>query len=69
MAASFELFLDGDGDHRFRLVAVDGSVMLTSEAYPHEDAAMAGIRAAREAAVAGRIVDLTGSTANVGSRS
>ncbi|MCA1835851.1 MAG: DUF1508 domain-containing protein, partial [Actinobacteria bacterium] len=43
MAACFELYLDGDGDHRFRLVAVDGSVMLTSKAYPHEDAAIAGI--------------------------
>ncbi|MBT2555560.1 DUF1508 domain-containing protein [Arthrobacter sp. ISL-5] len=64
MAAGFELYLDGEGDHRFRLVAVDGSVMLTSEAYPHEDAAIAGIRSAQEIAVAGRIVDLTGSVAN-----
>jgi uncharacterized protein YegP (UPF0339 family) len=62
MAASFELYLDGDGCHRFRLVAVDGSVMLTSEAYVHEDAAIAGIWAVREVAVTGSIVDLTGST-------
>ncbi|MDQ1059610.1 uncharacterized protein YegP (UPF0339 family) [Arthrobacter globiformis] len=64
MAASFELYLDGDGCHRFRLVALDGSLMLTSEAFAHEDAAIAGIWAVREVAVAGRIVDLTDPTAD-----
>ncbi len=64
MAGGFELYLDGEGYHRFRLVAVDDSVMLTSEPYVHEDAAIAGIWAVREVAVTGRIVDRTGSNAN-----
>jgi uncharacterized protein YegP (UPF0339 family) len=64
MPASFELYMDGDDCYRFRLVAVDGSVMLTSEAYAHEDVAIAGIWSVREAAVTGSIVDLTGPNAN-----
>ncbi|MBT2533571.1 DUF1508 domain-containing protein [Arthrobacter sp. ISL-48] len=64
MTAGFELYLDQEGRHRFRMVAVDGSVMLTSEAYIHEDDAIAGIWAVREVAVSGSIVDRTGSNAN-----
>lgn len=64
MAALFELYLDADDCFRFRLVAEDGSVMLTSEAYAHEDVAIAGIWSVREAAVTGSIVDLTGPNAN-----
>lgn len=60
MAGGFELYRDEDRCTRFRLIAEDGSVMLTSEAYVHEDAAIAGIRAVQEIAVAGRIVDRTG---------
>jgi uncharacterized protein YegP (UPF0339 family) len=65
MAAKFELYLDADDCYRFRLVALDGTVMLTSEAFAHEDVAIAGIWAVREAAAAGRVVDLTGSGATV----
>ena len=61
MAALFELYMDADDCFRFRLVAEDGEVMLTSEAYAYEDVAIAGIWAVREAAVTGSIVDLTGS--------
>lgn len=60
MAALFELYIDEDDCFRFRLVAEDGEVMLTSEAYAYEDVAIAGIWAVREAAVTGSIVDLTG---------
>lgn len=59
MAALFELFLDADDCFRFRLIAADGEVMLTSVAYAYEDVAIAGIWAVREAAVTGGIVDLT----------
>ncbi|MBT2534890.1 DUF1508 domain-containing protein [Arthrobacter sp. ISL-69] len=59
MAALFELFKDADDCFRFRLVAEDGEVMLTSVAYAYEDVAIAGIWAVREAAVTGSIVDLT----------
>lgn len=65
MAAKFELYLDADDCFRFRLVALDGTVMLTSEAFAHEDAAIAGIWTVREAAAVGRVVDLTGSDATV----
>ncbi len=60
MTALFELYMDGDDCFRFRLVAADGEVMLTSVAYAYEDVAIAGIWAVREAAVTGSIVDLTG---------
>lgn len=64
MAAKFELYLDEEDCFRFRLVALDGTVMLTSEAFAHEDVAIAGIWTVREAAAAGKIVDLTGSDIN-----
>lgn len=64
MAARFELYMDGDDCYRFRLVAEDGEVMLTSVAYAYEDLAIAGIWAVREAAVTGSIVDLTGLNSN-----
>ena len=65
MAAKFELYMDADDCFRFRLVALDGTVMLTSEAFAHEDVAIAGIWTVREAAAAGRVVDLTGSDATL----
>ncbi|MBT2512890.1 DUF1508 domain-containing protein [Arthrobacter sp. ISL-30] len=64
MAAKFELYLDAEDSFRFRLVALDGTVMLTSEPYEDEDLAIAGIWSVREAAAMGRIVDLTGFNTN-----
>lgn len=61
LAFQFQLFTDANDRYRFRFVASDGTVMLTSEAYAGEAAAAAGITAVREIAAAGLIVDRTDS--------
>lgn len=60
MASHFKLYVDADALLRFQLVTGNGDVLLTSNAFEDEDAAIAGIWSVREAAVNGRIVDLTG---------
>ncbi|GAA5199195.1 hypothetical protein GCM10023346_38330 [Arthrobacter gyeryongensis] len=61
MATQFNLYLDADVCLRFQLVTGNGDVLLTSEPFEDEDAAIAAIWSVREAAANGRIVDLTGS--------
>ena len=62
MATQFNLYVDADACLRFQLVTGNGDVLLTSNAFADEDAAIAAIWSVREAAANGRIVDLTGST-------
>lgn len=61
MATQFNLYVDADASLRFQLVTGNGDVLLTSNAFEDEDAAIAAIWSVREAAANGRIVDLTGS--------
>ncbi|MFF2297870.1 YegP family protein [Arthrobacter sp. NPDC058127] len=61
MASQFNLHVDADARLRFQLVTGNGDVLLTSTAFEDEDAAIAAIWSVREAAVKGRIIDLTGS--------
>lgn len=60
MASQFNLYVDPDALLRFQLVNGNGDVLLSSSAFENEDAAIAAIWSVREAAVNGRIVDLTG---------
>ncbi|GAB2738008.1 YegP family protein [Arthrobacter bambusae] len=62
MTSQFNLYVDADSRLRFQLVTGNGDVLLTSTAFEDQDAAIAAIWSVREAAVKGRIVDLTGST-------
>ncbi|UVJ38779.1 DUF1508 domain-containing protein [Arthrobacter sp. CJ23] len=61
MATQFNLYVDADASLRFQLVTGNGDVLLTSDAFADEDAAIAAIWSVREAAAKGRIVDLTSS--------
>ncbi|MBB6405979.1 DUF1508 domain-containing protein [Arthrobacter sp. AZCC_0090] len=60
MDAGFNLYADADARVRFQLVTENGDVLLASNAFENEDAAIAAIWSLREAAANGRIVDLTG---------
>ncbi|MHC6219423.1 YegP family protein [Arthrobacter sp. MMS24-S77] len=60
MPAQFNLHADAGACLRFQLVTDAGHVLLTSEPFENEDAAIAAIWSVREAAVNGEIVDLTG---------
>lgn len=60
MASQFNLYIGADALLRFQLITGNGDVLLTSNAFEDEDAAIAAIWSVREAAVNGRIVDLTG---------
>ncbi|MGM7776357.1 YegP family protein [Arthrobacter sp. KNU-44] len=61
MATQFNLYVDADACLRFQLVTGNGDVLLTSEPFEDEDAAIAAIWSVREAALHGHIVDLTAS--------
>ncbi|MDR7082780.1 uncharacterized protein YegP (UPF0339 family) [Arthrobacter ginsengisoli] len=58
MAGSFEVFVDGQSNFRFRLKTPDGTVMAVSAAFSDKSAAVAGIAAVRECAGMGLITDL-----------
>lgn len=58
MAGTFELFVDGESNFRFRFKAPDGTVMAVSSAFSDKPAAVAGISAVRECAGMGLIADL-----------
>ncbi|MEO3933123.1 DUF1508 domain-containing protein [Micrococcaceae bacterium Sec7.4] len=58
MAGTFELFVDGESNFRFRLKAPDGTVMAVSAAFSDKPTAVAGISAVRECAGMGLITDL-----------
>ena len=58
MAGTFEVFVDGESNFRFRLKAPDGTVMAESAAFSDKPAAVAGIAAVRECAGMGLMTDL-----------
>ena len=57
MAGRFEILKDSDETYRFRLTAADGTVVAESPTYGHLDCVIAGIKAVRENAATGLIVD------------
>lgn len=59
MSAQFQIYLDANSRFRFRLIADNGTVMLTSGAYAQEAAAIAAIASVRDIASTGSVVDLT----------
>lgn len=58
MAGTFEVFMDGASNFRFRLTAPDGTVVAESAAFADKPAAVAGIAAVRECAGTGLVTDL-----------
>lgn len=54
----FEVFRDGAGSWRWRLVARNGEIVAQSEAYPLKRVARKGAAAARRAGLAARIVEV-----------
>lgn len=62
MAGIFELFTDDHAELRFRLLAPDGTVLATSEAYPDKFSAAAAITDVRECAGTGLIQDHSAAT-------
>lgn len=57
MDAQFQLYTDSEENYRFRLVAADGTVMLTSGPYSQKSEAIAGIAVVRDTARAGEVID------------
>jgi len=57
MAGRFEILKENDRAYRFRLTAADGTVVAESPTFPHLDGVVAGIKAVRENAATGLIVD------------
>lgn len=58
LASEFHVYADADCGFRFRLVAANGTVLLTSGAYDQEAAAIAAIEVARDLATTAVVVDL-----------
>ena len=48
MAGKFEVYVDKAGEHRFRLKAGNGEVILTSEGYKKKDGCANGIESVRK---------------------
>jgi uncharacterized protein YegP (UPF0339 family) len=46
--AKFEVYIDNAGEHRFRLKAGNGQIILASEGYSSKDGCMNGIESVRE---------------------
>jgi hypothetical protein len=61
--AHFEIFLDVDKKHRFRLRAPNGEIIATSEAYESKQACKDTIRIIRKYAATSEVQDLTLKTA------
>ena len=59
MAAKFVLKKGSTGKFRFNLVAANGEIVATSEAYDSKSGAKNGIEAVRRAAAAADVVDET----------
>ena len=55
----FEIFKDETDQFRFRLVAPNGEIIATSEAYEAKVSCMNGIKSVKENAPKAKIVDLT----------
>ena len=62
MAAKFVLKKGSTGKFRFNLVAGNGEIVATSEAYESKASAKNGIEAVRRAAAAAEVVDETESS-------
>ena len=58
MAATFELFHDGDASFGFKLKAPDGTLLALSGQFSDKASAVEGIRVVRECAGTGLITDL-----------
>jgi uncharacterized protein YegP (UPF0339 family) len=58
MAGKFELYTDGAGEHRFRLVASNGETVATGEGYASRSGAKAGIESVRRNAADAEVVEL-----------
>jgi len=54
----FELFIDSVGEYRFRLVAPNGKIVLSSEGYTSRHGAKKGIRSIKRNAKKAKIVDV-----------
>jgi len=61
MGAKFEIFKDTSGQYRFRLVAPNGEIIATSEAYTSKQACLDTIAAVKKYAPLAPIVDKTSS--------
>lgn len=59
MAARFEIFKDGAGEYRWRLVAKNGEPVAQSEGYTQKHNAQSGASAVWVAAREASVVDLT----------
>ena len=57
--AHFEIFLDIDKKHRFRLRAPNGEIIVASEAYESKDGCQKGIEAVRTYSRYAQLQDLT----------
>ncbi len=57
MAARFEIFKDGAGQYRWRLVSSSGEVVAQSEGYTQKHNAKSGAEAAKRAASMAEVVD------------
>jgi uncharacterized protein YegP (UPF0339 family) len=55
MAAKIEVFADAAGQWRWRLVAANGEIVASSEAYTTKASAVEGSRALRRAALLARL--------------
>jgi uncharacterized protein YegP (UPF0339 family) len=62
MAAKFVLKRGTTGKYRFNLLATNGKVIATSEAYETKTAALRGVESVRKNAAGARLDDETGST-------
>lgn len=58
MAGQFEIFVDAESNVRFRLVADDGTVLVTSRPFEDKQAAADGVTAVRECAGTGLITEV-----------
>jgi uncharacterized protein len=59
VAGKFELFKDAEGRFRFRLKALNGQIIATSEGYNTKAAAKNGIESVRSHAPAAAVEDQT----------
>jgi uncharacterized protein YegP (UPF0339 family) len=59
LPAKFEVYKDKAGKFRFRLVAANGEVIATGEAYESKQACMDGVQSVKTNAAAAPLVDLT----------
>ncbi len=59
MTGKFELFKDKAGKFRFRLIAANGEIIATGEAYESKESCKNGIESVKKNAPTAQIVDMT----------